>query len=47
MIVFTFTDTYVLAQIVKAIAGLRVDEEPRPTGWTFRVHDERGYALVD
>ena len=47
VIVFTFTVTYVLARIVKAIAGLRVDEDAETYGLDISVHDERGYALVD
>jgi Amt family ammonium transporter len=47
VLVFTFTTTYVLARIVKRVAGLRVDEEAETHGLDISVHDERGYALVD
>ncbi len=47
VLVFSFTTTYALAQVVKRIAGLRVDEESETHGLDISVHDERGYALVD
>jgi Amt family ammonium transporter len=47
VIVFTFVVSYVLARIIKAVTGLRVDDEAELRGLDISLHDERGYSLVD
>jgi len=47
VIVFTFVATYLLARIVKAITGLRVDENQETEGLDISLHEERGYVLAE
>jgi Amt family ammonium transporter len=47
VLAFTFTVTYVLARVIKAITGLRVDDEAEVAGLDISIHSERGYVLVD
>ena len=44
---FTFTASYILARIVKAIVGLRVDENQETEGLDISLHEERGYVLSE
>jgi Amt family ammonium transporter len=47
VIVFTFTATYILARVVKALTGLRVDEDQEHHGLDISLHEERGYVLTE
>jgi Amt family ammonium transporter len=47
VILFTFTATYILARIVKAITGLRVHEDQEHHGLDISLHEERGYVLTE
>lgn len=47
VIAFTFIVTYLLARIVKAITGLRVDENQETDGLDISLHEERGYVLSE
>jgi len=47
VIVFTFVATYILARIVKAITGLRVDDNQETEGLDISLHEERGYVLAE
>jgi Amt family ammonium transporter len=47
VMVFTFVATYILARIVKAITGLRVDENQETEGLDISLHEERGYVLAE
>ena len=47
VIAFTFIVTYVLARIVKAITGLRVDEKEETEGLDISLHEERGYVFTE
>ncbi|HSL27472.1 MAG TPA: ammonium transporter [Acidimicrobiia bacterium] len=44
---FTFVASYLLARIVKAITGLRVDENQETEGLDISLHEERGYVLSE
>jgi Amt family ammonium transporter len=44
---FTFVASYILARIVKAITGLRVDENQETEGLDISLHEERGYVLSE
>ncbi len=44
---FTFIVSYLLARIVKAITGLRVDEQEETEGLDISLHEERGYVLSE
>ena len=44
---FTFVASYILARIVKAIVGLRVDENQETEGLDISLHEERGYVLSE
>ncbi|HEX5671661.1 MAG TPA: hypothetical protein VFY46_02965 [Acidimicrobiia bacterium] len=44
---FTFIASYRLARIVKAIVGLRVDENQETEGLDISLHEERGYVLAE
>jgi ammonium transporter, Amt family len=44
---FTFIASYILARIVKAIVGLRVDENQETDGLDISLHEERGYVLSE
>ena len=44
---FTFIASYILARIVKAIVGLRVDENQETEGLDISLHEERGYVLSE
>ncbi len=44
---FSFTASYILARIVKAIIGLRVDENQETEGLDISLHEERGYVLSE
>ena len=44
---YSFVISYILARIVKAIIGLRVDEQAEIDGLDISLHEERGYALTD
>jgi Amt family ammonium transporter len=44
---FTFIASYILARIVKAITGLRVDETAETEGLDISLHEERGYVLAE
>ncbi len=43
----TFVATYLLARAVKAVAGLRVDDDQETHGLDISLHKERGYVLTD
>ena len=47
VMVFTFVATYLLARIVKAITGLRVDDNQETEGLDISLHEERGYVLAE
>jgi Amt family ammonium transporter len=47
VIMFTFVATYLLARIVKAITGLRVDDNQETEGLDISLHEERGYVLAE
>jgi Amt family ammonium transporter len=44
---FTFVASYILARIVKALVGLRVDENQETEGLDISLHEERGYVLSE
>ena len=44
---FTFVASYILARIVKALIGLRVDENQETEGLDISLHEERGYVLSE
>jgi Amt family ammonium transporter len=44
---FTFVASYLLARIVKALVGLRVDENQETEGLDISLHEERGYVLSE
>jgi Amt family ammonium transporter len=44
---FTFVASYILARIVKAFVGLRVDENQETEGLDISLHEERGYVLSE
>ncbi|MEX0700321.1 MAG: ammonium transporter [Acidimicrobiia bacterium] len=44
---FTFVASYILARVVKAITGLRVDENQETEGLDISLHEERGYVLSE
>jgi Amt family ammonium transporter len=44
---FTFVASYLLARIVKAVVGLRVDENQETEGLDISLHEERGYVLSE
>jgi len=44
---FTFIASYILARIVKALVGLRVDENQEAEGLDISLHEERGYVLSE
>ncbi|MEX2622402.1 MAG: ammonium transporter [Acidimicrobiia bacterium] len=44
---FTFVASYILARVVKAITGLRVDEHQETEGLDISLHEERGYVLSE
>jgi ammonium transporter, Amt family len=44
---FTFIASYILARIVKAIVGLRVDANQETDGLDISLHEERGYVLSE
>jgi Amt family ammonium transporter len=44
---FTFVASYILARIVKALVGLRVDEDQETEGLDISLHEERGYVLSE
>jgi Amt family ammonium transporter len=44
---FTFITSYVLARIVKAITGLRVDDKEETDGLDISLHEERGYVFAE
>jgi Amt family ammonium transporter len=47
VISFTFIVSYLLARLVKAITGLRVDENQETEGLDISLHEERGYVLSE
>jgi len=47
VILFTFVVSYGLAQLVKAITGLRVDEKEETDGLDISLHEERGYVFTE
>ena len=47
VIVFTFIVSYLLARVVKAITGLRVDEQEETEGLDISLHEERGYVFAE
>jgi Amt family ammonium transporter len=47
VMVFTFVVSYLLARIVKAITGLRVDEKEETEGLDISLHEERGYVFAE
>jgi Amt family ammonium transporter len=47
VLVFTYVVTYALARAIKAITGLRVDDEAETRGLDISLHEERGYVLID
>ena len=44
---FTFIASYLLARIVKAITGLRVEENQETEGLDISLHEERGYVFSE
>jgi len=42
---FTFVASYILARIVKAVIGLRAEENEELEGLDISLHEERGYVL--
>ena len=44
---FTFVASYILARFVKALVGLRVDENQETEGLDISLHEERGYVLSE
>lgn len=44
---FSFVASYILARVVKAITGLRVDEDQEHQGLDISLHEEIGYAVSD
>jgi Amt family ammonium transporter len=44
---FTFTVSYILARIVKALVGLRVEDNQEAEGLDISLHEERGYVFSD
>jgi Amt family ammonium transporter len=47
VIAFSFTASYILARVVKAITGLRVDDDAEDNGLDISLHEERGYVLTE
>ncbi|HJU82497.1 MAG TPA: ammonium transporter [Acidimicrobiia bacterium] len=47
VIAFTFIASYLLARIVKAITGLRVEENQETEGLDISLHEERGYVFSE
>jgi Amt family ammonium transporter len=47
VLAFSFIVSYVLGLIVKAVMGLRADEEAEVTGLDVSLHEERGYVLAE
>jgi Amt family ammonium transporter len=47
VILFSFTTSYVLARVVKAITGLRVDDDVEHNGLDISLHKEQGYVLSE
>jgi Amt family ammonium transporter len=47
VMVFTFVASYLLARIVKAITGLRVEESQETEGLDISLHEERGYVFSE
>jgi Amt family ammonium transporter len=47
VILFSFTASYVLARVVKAITGLRVDDDVEHNGLDISLHKEQGYVLSE
>jgi Amt family ammonium transporter len=47
VIVFSFIASYILARVVKAITGLRVDDDAEDNGLDISLHEERGYVLTE
>ncbi|MGI8517197.1 MAG: ammonium transporter [Acidimicrobiia bacterium] len=47
VMLFTFVVSYGLAQLVKAITGLRVDEKEETDGLDISLHEERGYVFTE
>ena len=45
VLIFTAVATWVILMVVKAIVGLRCDEEEEQTGLDLVMHNERGYDL--
>ena len=44
---YSFVMSYILARIIKAVMGLRVDDQAEVEGLDISLHEERGYALTD
>jgi Amt family ammonium transporter len=47
VIAFSFIASYILARVVKAITGLRVDDDAEDNGLDISLHEERGYVLTE
>jgi len=47
VLVFGFVASYVLARVVKAITGLRVEEREEIDGLDISLHEERAYVLAE
>jgi Amt family ammonium transporter len=47
VIAFSFVASYILARVVKAITGLRVDDDAEDNGLDISLHEERGYVLTE
>ncbi|MGH8913186.1 MAG: ammonium transporter [Acidimicrobiia bacterium] len=47
VILFSFIASYILARVVKAITGLRVDDDQESNGLDISLHEERGYVLTE
>ena len=44
---FTFVASYLLARLVKAVTGLRVDDKEETEGLDISLHEERGYVFAE
>jgi Amt family ammonium transporter len=47
VLAFSFVATWIIAKVVDAVVGLRVDERSELDGLDITVHEERAYVLAD
>jgi Amt family ammonium transporter len=47
VLAFSFVATWIIAKVVDAVVGLRVDERSELEGLDITVHEERAYVLAD